>query len=116
MITGRWAFAGQVNSSLGELDDRVPFAHSGDRSARPSKTGDRAANARSYDCYTLGLSVSTGLKPIERDARRSVSGAIGRHSGFANSWPVAVSRTSVRDSVSCAARVERLVEALRSMN
>ena len=29
MITGRWAFAGQVNSSLGELDDRVPFAHSG---------------------------------------------------------------------------------------
>ena len=24
MITGRWAFAGQVNSSLGELDDRVP--------------------------------------------------------------------------------------------
>jgi hypothetical protein len=28
MIIGRWAFAGQVTSSLGELDDRVRFARS----------------------------------------------------------------------------------------
>jgi hypothetical protein len=88
MITGRWAFAGQVNSSFGELDDRVPFAHSGPQTPRLRRAAmrhwgltarrGRAKPAtvppmRSYDCYTLGLSVSTGLKPIERDARRSVS-------------------------------------------
>jgi hypothetical protein len=26
MITGRWAFAGQVSSTLGEPDDRIPFS------------------------------------------------------------------------------------------
>ena len=38
MITGRWAFAGQVNSSLGELDDRVRFA----RSAPPTNVNEIA--------------------------------------------------------------------------
>src|SRR5262249_39308537 len=27
MITGRWAFAGQVDSSVGEADDGSPFQH-----------------------------------------------------------------------------------------
>ena len=35
----------------------------------------------------FGLSVSTRLKPIERDAHLSVSWAIGQHSDFGSSWP-----------------------------
>src|SRR5215471_16772161 len=43
----------------------------------------------------FGLSVSTRLKPIERDAHLSVSWAIGRHSDFGSSWPGAASIWSV---------------------
>src|SRR5262249_736924 len=39
----------------------------------------------------FGLSVSTRLKPIERDALLSVSWAIGRHSDFGSSSPGEVS-------------------------
>jgi hypothetical protein len=43
MITGRWDFAGQVNSSLGEPDDRIPFAHSGLQTPRLRRAAMRLA-------------------------------------------------------------------------
>jgi hypothetical protein len=103
MITGRWAFAGQVNSSLGELDDRVPFAHSGPQTPRLRRAAmrhwgltarrGRAKPAtvppmRSYDRYTLGLSVSAGLKPIEscrRHPHRWMDAAAGEKTETAES-------------------------------